>query len=173
MLPEVTRPPAAHFLSPHFTVSRRIVGACIRTLRPKKPVSQAARLKPKGTAMATFLATFRVSNETSALGSYYERYSSIVEEINKLSSEPNTWDETTSVIVLRCALSPEEFVRLVYLRSRLDKGIDILSVFELEPTKYATVGPLKYPLRLDSLLSRADQLVELLNVLAAKMTASR
>ena len=96
--------------------------------------------------MATYLISFRVANDRT----YADRYASLVDTIKSEAENSTTWDETTSLIIIKSSKSTQTLATAIYLGSSVASSDTILVVNASNGT-YATRGEVKYPSTLANL----------------------
>lgn len=95
--------------------------------------------------MDTYLVSFRIADD----GNYTDRWSSTVSAI-RAEAGGKTWEEATSLIVLRSSKSPDALARDIYLSANFDVTRDMLLVVNASKCSYATRGKIEYPATLSS-----------------------
>lgn len=99
--------------------------------------------------MAVHLVTFRLEDGPD----YSKRWASVVEAIRGLAEDDHlTWEETTSVFILKSRLSAAGLHEAIWLRSELKKTGDVCVVINLSAKEYQPSG-CRYPHTLHSLMS--------------------
>ncbi|PLT95485.1 hypothetical protein BMJ34_20835 [Sinorhizobium medicae] len=89
--------------------------------------------------MAIFAVTFRIADETTLLGSYRERWTSVDEAI-KASTTGTYWNETTSFYLIQSSTNSTDLAREINNASNLDVERDLLVCINLSQKGYKTLG---------------------------------
>lgn len=95
--------------------------------------------------MATHIVSFRIAQDANAT----ERWASTVARI-KAESTDGSWDETTSLILIKSEKSAVDLASSIYFGSLLDASKDKLLVVDITRNAYATRGQIDYPATLAS-----------------------
>lgn len=90
--------------------------------------------------MSTFIISFRVGSE----GDYSQRYQTMMARIFAISTT-NTWEETTSFVLIDSPRSAEDIATDIYVNSDMNSKFDTLLVIDLDNGLHATRGVVKYP----------------------------
>lgn len=99
--------------------------------------------------MATHIISFRIANDIT----YAARYESVVNAIRAEAESGTTWDETTSLFVLKSSKSADALAGAVYIGSKFHTTKDTLLVVNTSNSTYATRGEIKYPATLANLFT--------------------
>lgn len=98
--------------------------------------------------MAVHLVTFRLDNGPD----YSDRWNSLVDALRALADDGITWEETTSVFILKSPLSAADLLEKIWISSSLNKTRDKCVVINLSYKLYAAFG-CEYPHTLNSLMA--------------------
>lgn len=90
--------------------------------------------------MATHIVMFRLDYNST----YSDRWASVIKAI-RAEADGNTWEEMTSIIVLKSTKSADELARNIYLYSDFDAATDKLLVVNSTNNTHATRGEFDYP----------------------------
>lgn len=107
--------------------------------------------------MATHIVSFRIDYDAT----HSARWSSTVQAIRDLADNGKTWEETTSLIILKSSLSAEEIARSVYYESTFDPAKDSLLVVNSSANVHATRGKIDYPATLAGMFTPTNGLASL------------
>ena len=99
--------------------------------------------------MATHIISFRIANDST----YADRYASVVDKIRMEADDNTTWEETTSLFVIRSTKSADSLAGSIYVGSEFYSQKDTLLVVNASNGTYATRGEVKYPATLASLFA--------------------
>ena len=100
--------------------------------------------------MATHLISFRIQYDAD----HTDRWSSTIEAIRNEASDSVTWEETTSLIILRSSMSAEMLATSIYINSKFDVTKDKLLVVDATTGAYATRGQIDYPATLAGMFAK-------------------
>lgn len=105
--------------------------------------------------MATYIISFRVVNDRT----YSDRYGSLVDRIKSEADGGTTWEETTSLIIIKSAKSAENLASAIYFGSSIATTDTILVVNATNGT-YAARGEVSIrphsPIFLRGIFSRGE-----------------
>jgi hypothetical protein len=96
--------------------------------------------------MSTYLISFRLEYDSN----YAERWASVVDAIRSQASG-STWEELTSLVILKSSKDAESIALAIYLGSQLNSMTDTLLVVNAKTGAYATRGQINDPATLESL----------------------
>ncbi|SFD19332.1 hypothetical protein [Tropicimonas isoalkanivorans] len=99
--------------------------------------------------MATYMIAFRLNMNAT----YSDRRDSVVRAIRAEANGSTTWEEMTSLIVLRSNKSADELARSIYVSSLFDGTSDALLVVNMDNNTHATRGEIIDPLTLGTFFS--------------------
>lgn len=99
--------------------------------------------------MATHIISFRIANDST----YADRYESVVKAIKAEAEGCTTWEETTSLNVLKSPKTADSLASAIYVGSTFYTHKDTLLVVNASNGTYATRGEVQYPSTLDSLFA--------------------
>ena len=100
--------------------------------------------------MATHMISFRIQHDTE----HTDRWSSTIEAIRNEASDGVTWEETTSLILLKSSKSAEVLAMSIYVNSKFDVTKDKLLVVDATTGTYATRGQIDYPATLAGMFAK-------------------
>lgn len=95
--------------------------------------------------MATYLVMFRLDYD----GNYSRRWSAVMDAIRAEAEDGETWEEMTSVIVLKSSRSVDDIARSIYLIPEFDILTDSLFVVNSSNNTHAVRGKIENGSSLD------------------------
>lgn len=107
--------------------------------------------------MATYVVCFRLDYDAN----YSDRWASVVRTVKAEADEGTSWEEMTSMIVLKSSKAADGIASSIYVGSALDITKDTLLVVNASNGTYATRGKIDYPATLASLFSQQNALSSL------------
>lgn len=99
--------------------------------------------------MATHIISFRIASDST----YADRYESVVNAIKSEAESGTTWEETTSLVVLKSSKSADALAGAIYVGSDFYIHKDTLLVVNASNGTCATRGKVKYPATLASMFT--------------------
>ena len=98
------------------------------------------------------MAVYNVSFRIKQIGDHASRYESVVKCIRAEAIDGDTWEETTSFVVLKSDKSAQDLCDAIYFGSEFMPDWDKLLVVNLSVKDQATKGAIDYPATLASLM---------------------
>ena len=125
-------------------------GNALRGYTLRNPTVKAVRrILRKARPMATHLVSFRINHDSG----HSDRWASTVSAIRSEAEGGTSWDETTSLVVLKSNKTADSLAASVYLGSSFSPTKDTLLVVNASNGTYATRGKIDYPATLASLFN--------------------
>lgn len=107
--------------------------------------------------MATYVVCFRLDYDAN----YTDRRASVVRAVKAEADGAWSWEEMTSMIILKSTRAADAIASSIYIGSALDTTKDTLLVVNASNGTYATRGKIDYPVTLASLFSQQNALSSL------------
>ena len=104
------------------------------------------------------MATFVVCSRLDYDANYSDRWASVVKAIKSEADGRTTWEEMTSLFVLKSAKSADSIASSIYIGSTFDSSRDTLLVVNASNGTYATRGKIDYPATLANLFAQQNAL---------------
>ncbi len=104
--------------------------------------------------MATYMISFRIASDSD----HSNRWASTVAAIRREAIGGTSWEETTSLVVLKSDKPADSLASSIFLGSEFNSTKDTLLVVNTASSAYAPRGKVDYPATLEGLFTQQNAL---------------